>query len=168
LHKRIISAVRRVEFISDRMSYITGRWCDITVLNVRAPTEEKEISNVNGVKVVNFGISKNLIVESTMFPHRNINKCTWTSPEGKTHNQIDYILRDRRRNLSILDVRLFRVADCHTDHCLVVANVREKLAVSKQTTQRVHIERFNVKKLNAVEGKEQYRVEIFGKLRHWG
>jgi exonuclease III len=33
VHKRIISAVKRVEFVSDRLSYITlrGRWCDIIV-----------------------------------------------------------------------------------------------------------------------------------------
>jgi hypothetical protein len=43
MHKRIISAVTRAEFVSDRMSYITlrGRWCDIIVLNVHAPTEDK-------------------------------------------------------------------------------------------------------------------------------
>jgi exonuclease III len=31
VHKRIISAVRRVEFVSDRMSYIIlrGRWCNL-------------------------------------------------------------------------------------------------------------------------------------------
>jgi hypothetical protein len=36
VHKRIVSAVRRVEFISDRMSYIIlrGRWSNIIVLNV--------------------------------------------------------------------------------------------------------------------------------------
>jgi hypothetical protein len=41
--KRIITAVKRVEFVSDRMSYIMlrGRWCHIIVLNVRAPTEDK-------------------------------------------------------------------------------------------------------------------------------
>jgi exonuclease III len=43
-----------------------------------------EFSNNNGVRVVNFATSKNLIVKSTMFPHRNINKFTWTSPDGKT------------------------------------------------------------------------------------
>jgi hypothetical protein len=32
--------------------------------------------------------------------------------------------------------------------------------VSKRTTHRVHTEGFNLKKLNEVEGKEQYRVEI--------
>jgi hypothetical protein len=44
IHNRIISAVKRVGFVSDRMSYITmkGRWCDITVLNVHAPTEDKD------------------------------------------------------------------------------------------------------------------------------
>jgi hypothetical protein len=41
VHKRIISAVRRVEFVSDRMSYIIlrGRWCNI-VVNVHAPCED--------------------------------------------------------------------------------------------------------------------------------
>jgi hypothetical protein len=32
--------------------------------------------------------------------------------------------------------------------------------VSKQTTLRFHTERFNLKKLNEAEVKEQYRVEI--------
>jgi hypothetical protein len=38
--------------------------------------------------------------------------------------------------------------------------VRERLAVSKQTTHRVYMERFNLKNLSEVEGKEWYRVEI--------
>jgi hypothetical protein len=44
VHNRIISAVKRVEFVSDRMSYIAlrSRWCDIIVLNVHAPTEDKD------------------------------------------------------------------------------------------------------------------------------
>jgi hypothetical protein len=48
VHNRILSAVRTVEFISDRMSYIIlrGRWCNIIVLNVHAPCEDKG----NGVK----------------------------------------------------------------------------------------------------------------------
>jgi hypothetical protein len=36
----------------------------------------------------------------------------------------------------------------------------ERLAVSKQKTHRIHMERFNLKRLNVVESKEQYRVEI--------
>jgi hypothetical protein len=47
-----------------------------------------EISNDNGVRLVNFVTSKNLTVKSTTFPHRNIHKFTWTFPDRKTHNQI--------------------------------------------------------------------------------
>jgi hypothetical protein len=80
-----------------------------------------------------------------------------TSPDAKTHNQIDYILIDRRQHLCVLYVRLFRTANCDTDHYLVVAKVRERLAVSKQ---RFHMERFNLKKLNNLDDKEQYHVEV--------
>jgi endonuclease/exonuclease/phosphatase family metal-dependent hydrolase len=175
VHKRIISAVKRVEFVSDRMSYIIilrGRWCHIIVLNVHAPTEDKtddvkessyeelervckfskyheillgefsakvgrkdifkltngneslhEISNDNGVRLVNFSTSENLRVKSMMFRIRNIHKYTWTSPEGKNHNQVDHILVDRRKHSNVLDVRSFRAADCDSDHYLVVANL---------------------------------------------
>jgi hypothetical protein len=165
VHKRIVSAVRTVEFVSDRISYIIlrGSWCNIIVVNVHAPCEDTsndikdsfyeelgrvfeqfprydmkilfgdfnakvgrenifnltignesslEISTDNGVRVVNFATSKNLFVKSTMFPHRSIHKYTWISPDGKTHNQIDHILIDRRQHSSILDVRSFRRADC--------------------------------------------------------
>jgi hypothetical protein len=183
VHRKIISAVKRV-FVSDRMPYIIlrGSWCDVIVLNVHAPTENKtddvkdsfydelewvfdtfpkyhmkilldfnakvgpenifkpttgneslhKISNDNGVRVVNFATSKNLIVKSIMFPHCK-HKFTWTSPDGKTHNQTDHILIDRRRHSSVLDVRSFRGALCDTDHYTVVAKVRERLAVSKRT-----------------------------------
>jgi hypothetical protein len=46
----------------------------------------------------------------------------------------------------------------------VVAKVRKRLAMSKQTTHRFHRERFNLKKLNEVEGKEQYCVEISNRV----
>ena len=71
-------------------------------------------SNDNGVRIVNSATSKNVVVRSTMFPHRNIQKYTWTSPDGKTHNQTDHIMIDRRCHSSILYVRSFRRADCDT------------------------------------------------------
>jgi hypothetical protein len=43
VHHRIVLAVKRVEFISDRVSYIVlrGRWCNIIVLNVHASNKDK-------------------------------------------------------------------------------------------------------------------------------
>jgi hypothetical protein len=40
---RIVLAVKRVEYVSDRIAYVVlrGRWCNIIALNVNAPSEEK-------------------------------------------------------------------------------------------------------------------------------
>jgi hypothetical protein len=119
-----------------------------------------KISNDNGVRVVNFAKSKNLVVKSTMFPHHSIHKYTWTSPDGQTHNQIDHFLIDRRWRSSILDVRSFRGADCDSDHYLVVAKIRERLAVRKRPVNKMDMDRFNLKKLNEGEVKEWYQVTI--------
>ena len=67
---------------------------------------------------------------------------------------------DRRWHSSILDVQSFRVADYDTDHCLVVAMVREKLAVSNQAAQKFDGERLNLRKLNELEVRKQYQIEI--------
>jgi len=42
----------------------------------------------------------------------------------------------------------------------VVAKVRERLAVSKQAAQRFNGERFNLRKLNELEVRKQYQIEI--------
>jgi hypothetical protein len=190
---------------------LRARWCNIIVLNVHSPTEEKsddskdsfceeleqvidhfpkyhmkillgnfnaklrredtfkptigneslhEDNNDNGVRVVNFATSKDLFVKTTMFPHRNIHKYTWTSPDGKTHNQIDQVLIDRSWLSSILDVRSFRGTDCVNDHYLVVTKVTKRLAVSKQAAQIFDEERFNLKKLNELEFRKQDQIKI--------
>ena len=43
VHHRIVSAVKSVEFVSERLSYIVlrGLWRNIIVVNVHEPSEEK-------------------------------------------------------------------------------------------------------------------------------
>jgi len=64
--------------------------------NIFTPTIWNEDSNDNGVRIVNFTTSKNLVVKSMMFVHQNIRKYTWISPDGTTHNLIVHTLIDRR------------------------------------------------------------------------
>jgi len=112
--------------------------------NIFKPTIRNESlpqdSNDSSVRIVNFATSKNLVVKSMIFPHQNIRKYTRTSPHGKTHNQIDHILIDRRWHSSILDVRSLRGADCDTEHYQVVEKVREMLPVCIQAAQKCDVE----------------------------
>jgi hypothetical protein len=95
-----------------------------------------EFSSDNRIWVVNFATSKNLTVKSTMFPHCIIDKFTWTSPDGKTHNEVHDTLIRRRQHSNILDVRSSRAADCDTDHYLVVTiSGRDWQWVNKQRTK---------------------------------
>jgi hypothetical protein len=91
-----------------------------------------------------------------MFPHHSIHKYTWTSPDGQTH-----VLIDRRRHSSILDFQSLRGANCDIDHYLVLAKIRERVAVSKQPVNKMDMDRFNLRKLN--EGKLRNSIRLQSK-----
>ena len=46
----------------------------------------------------------------------------------------------------------------------MIAKVRERLAVGKQAAQRFYRQRFNLRKLNEPEVREQYQIEITNKF----
>jgi hypothetical protein len=96
----------------------------------------------------------------TTFAHRDIHKHAWTFPDGVTHNQIDHVLIDKRRHSNILDVCSFKGADCDTDHYLLLTKLRERISVSKRARQNFDLERFDLEKLDEVEVKGKYQVEI--------
>jgi hypothetical protein len=51
-------------------------------------------------------------------------------------------------------------AECDTDHYLVVAKVRVRLALSKKVAQKFDGERFNLRKLYELEVRKQHQIEI--------
>jgi hypothetical protein len=122
-----LQQLKRVEFVNDRMSYITPKGCCFCEeleqildqfprnhmkhflgdFNAKVGKEDTfkpiigneilhEVSNDNGVRVVNFSASKTRVVKRTTFPHCDVHKHTCTCPDGVTHNLIDHVLVDQR------------------------------------------------------------------------
>ncbi|KAL4107723.1 hypothetical protein QTP88_018019 [Uroleucon formosanum] len=78
-----------------------------------------EVTNNNGLNLIDFATGKSLVFKSTMFPHKKIHKGTWKSPDGNHTNQIDHVLVNGRLKNSITDVKTMRGADCDSDYYLV-------------------------------------------------
>ena len=102
--------------------------------------------NENGEKLLELCVTNNLVVGGTLFPHRDIHKLTWYSPNNRDKNQIDHLLINGMWRRSLLDVRVKRGADVGSDHQLVTAMVRLKLRKAQNQT---HVQRkFDTQKLN--------------------
>jgi endonuclease/exonuclease/phosphatase family metal-dependent hydrolase len=86
-----------------------------------------EETNDNGNKLIDFAIGNGLLIRSTMFPHKNIHKGTWRSPDGRYTNQIDHIMVNSRFKNCIEDVRSIRGADSDSDHYLIRGKMKIKL-----------------------------------------
>jgi len=63
-----------------------------------------------------------------MFKQHPWRMYTWTSPDGDTRNQIDYISIAQRWKTCLMNCRTHPGADCNTDHQLLVATLEVRLA----------------------------------------
>jgi len=121
-----------------------------------------ENSNGNGTRVIDFAASRNIVVSSTYFEHKNIHKATWESPDGRTKNQIDHVLIDGRHCSNVLDVRSCRGPNIDSDHHLVKVVVRDRISI--QHNRQPTLERWDVEKLQNEEIKRQYLENLEGKI----
>ena len=71
--------------------------------------------NDNGERLVDFCINNRCKIGGTIFPHRDIHKLSWRSPDGHTVNQIDHVIVNKKWQRSLLDVKVHRGADVGSD-----------------------------------------------------
>lgn len=129
-----------------------------------------DVSNDNGVRLVDFAASRNMIVGSTRYQHKISHKVTWTSPNGK-HSQIDHILIDARHASNILDVRSLRGANADSDHNLVRAKIRARISCDAKRNPVLKQTKYNTAKLQEEDIRERYACKIshsIGEIKTYG
>ena len=60
--------------------------------------------NSRGSRLIQFAQENRLYIMNTFFKKCPSSKWTWQSPDGRTRNEIDYILSDRRGNIRDIEV----------------------------------------------------------------
>ena len=116
-----------------------------------------ESTNERGERLLKFADKYKLLLANTLFNHTKSRISTWHSPNGLTHNQIDYILTPQyfKSRIIRISTRTYSGVDIHSDHDLVLCNINLKLSI-KKIMQGNRI-RFDLEKLN----KQQFsHIEI--------
>ena len=94
-------------------------------------------TNETGLSLLEFATFNNLVLTNTLGPHKPSRKWTWQRPDGKHHNQIDYILVKKRfrSGVNIHRTRSFPAADIESDHDLVMIAFRIRLENARKLNQ---------------------------------
>ena len=96
--------------------------------------------NDAGDRLVEFYAENELTITNTLFKQPNRRLYTWTSPDGKNRNQIDYIICQRRWKSSVLSVKTRPGADCGTDHELLEAKLSVRFKKLKRQIKTIKLE----------------------------
>ena len=116
-------------------------------------------------RLLEFCTANDLFVTNTGFRHHLRRKTTWTSPDGRTKNEIDYIMIRSRFKSSALNCRAYPKAGCGPDHNPVTARLRLRFTAKKAITTSSKV-RLNVDKLREEEQREAYNEALAHVLRN--
>ena len=100
--------------------------------------------NERGERLKEFCVDHDLVIMNTWFQQHPRRLYTWTAPDRKTRNQIDYIMVPQRWKLSVSSCKTFPGADCDSDHSLLAAALKFKY---KRKIKPIRVQRLNIEEL---------------------
>jgi len=103
-------------------------------------------------------LNNNCIIGGTIFPHKNIHKLTWKSPDGRTINQIDHIIINKKWRRSLLDVKVYRGANVSSDHYTLLAKLKLKLTAVDSNKQHRRV--YDINRLKSQEVRGNFNIEL--------
>ena len=80
------------------------------------------VQNEAGQRIKKLSQEYTLVIANTFFQQHKRRLYTWTSPDGRHQNQIDYILCSQRWRFSTQSAKTRPGAVCGWDHELLIAN----------------------------------------------
>ena len=105
------------------------------------------VRSENGERFVELCASNNVMVTTTLFPHKDIHKHTWVSPDART-----------KFRSSVLDTCAFCGTDVHSDHHLVITKIKLQLCRVEKNTNRLN--KYKTAKLKLPEVAQSFKIEL--------
>ncbi|CAH2106597.1 unnamed protein product [Euphydryas editha] len=80
--------------------------------------------NKNGERVINIALQNNITILNSLFKKKSSRKWAWMSPDGRYHNEIDFIMSNQPRSFQNVDV--INNQNFNTNHRMVRATLSQK------------------------------------------
>ena len=100
-----------------------------------------------------------MAITNNMFMNHKRRLYTWTSPDGDTKNQIDYILVNRRWRTSVSAIRTLPGTDCGSDHEMLMCEFTFRLKCFKKSPKPIRYD------LQEIPLNIFYKIEIKNRFR---
>ena len=115
------------------------------------------VQNEAGQRLIEFCQENALVIANTLFQQYKRRLYTWTSPDGRHKNHIDYILCSQRWRNSIQSSKTRPVADCGSHHELLIAKFRLKLKKEGKTTRPSRYDLYQITNNYTVEVSNRFK-----------